>query len=340
MNKFVRNLLTEWRKLKLPFENETIVLAVSGGADSVSLALAIKDLQNRKKLKHKFIIAHFNHNLRGEESIADAEFVKELAEKLQFEFVLETQDLNQKIQNQKGNLEENARIARYDFFSRVVKTKNASIVLIAHTKNDQAETLLFNLIRGSGLDGLGGMKVLQRRTFGDENQTDYLLARPLLNWANREDTELFCQESQISFCQDTMNNDLNYSRVRIRKEIIPLLKKINPQIINTLTQTANLIQEESESLELDITKIPDNLAINNLINQPKSVRKRILRGWLAKHRGNLRKLELKHFEAVERLIFSRKSGRIVELPNNEKIIKKDSKLLFEKSRVEKTCSDN
>lgn len=340
MNKFVRNLLTEWRKLKLPFETETVVLGVSGGADSVSLALAISELKKRNKLKNEIIIAHFNHNLRGEESEADVEFVKELAQKIEFEFISETQRSKQKIQEQRGNLEENARIARYDFLSRVAKSKNAHSVLVAHTKNDQAETLLFNLFRGSGLEGLGGMKAVQRRTIGEEDQFEFLLIRPLLNWASREDTEFFCKESQIFFCQDRMNNDLNFSRVWIRKEIIPLIKKINPQIINSLSQTANIICEEVENLNIPHEKIPEILSLKKIINEPKSVRRRILRGWLLKHRGNLRQLDLKHFEALERLIFSRKSGRIVELPNNEKVIKKDSKLLFEKSRVEKSCSDN
>ncbi len=203
MQKFVRNLLTEWRKLDLPFSDKTIVVAVSGGADSVSLVLALHDLKHRKKLNLHFIIAHFNHNLRGMESEKDGEFVKDLAEKLDFEYIVKIQNPKSKIQNLKGNLEQNARIARYNFLSEVAEKYDAYAILTAHTQNDQAETLLLNLIRGSGLDGLSGMKPKRR-------QNEFSLVRPLLNWAKREDTESFCLENGIEFRQDAMNDDLKF----------------------------------------------------------------------------------------------------------------------------------
>ena len=333
MNKFVRNLLTEWRKLKLPFENETIIVAVSGGADSLSLTIALADLRKRKKLNLSFIVAHFNHNLRGTESDKDAEFVKDLAEKLNFEFAYKIQNPKSKIQNQSGNLEQNARNARYDFFNQVAATYDAYAILTAHTKNDQAETLLFNLIRGSGLDGLAGMRPIR-------NQDDFLLVRPLLNWASREETESFCIENKFVFCQDSMNEDVKFSRVLIRKEIIPLLKKINPKIIDSLSQTANLLQEDAASLQIDIEKLPEILSQSELKEMTKPKRMSVLRAWLKKMRGDLRQLNLKHFESLENLIFSRKSGRFVELPNYERVVKKEGKIFFEKSRVEKSCSDN
>ena len=158
MHHFTRNLITEWRKLSLPFANETFIVAVSGGADSVGLMLAIHELRTRKKLENRFVIAHFNHNLRGDEGEKDAEFVRGLTTKLNFEFVYKIQNPNSKIEGQKGNLEQNARIARYEFLTETAQNLHAGYVLTAHTLNDQAETLLMNLIRGSGLEGLGGMK--------------------------------------------------------------------------------------------------------------------------------------------------------------------------------------
>ena len=331
MNKFVRNLLTEWRKLKLPFANETIVVAVSGGADSVSLALTLHELKQLKKLNLNFIIAHFNHNLRGIESEKDAGFVKDLVEKLEFEFKLQTS--NFKLQNQKGNLEQNARNVRYEFLNQVAEKSKAYAILTAHTKNDQAETLLFNLIRGSGLDGLAGMRVSQ-------SKNEILLVRPLLNWASRDDTESFCLENRIEFRHDTMNDDLRFTRVRIRKEIIPLLEKINPRLVDTLSKTANLLRDDVESLPIDEDEVPEILLQSDLKKLSKPMRMRVLRSWLAKHRGDLRQLDLKHFEAIECLINSRKSGRIVELPTGEKVVKRDGKVFFEKRGVEKSCSDN
>lgn len=343
MHKFTRNLLTEWRKLELPFSDETMIVAVSGGADSVSLALALSELKERKKLNLSFIIAHFNHDLRGVESDKDAEFVKDLAEKL--DFGCEIQNSKSKIKDQKGNLEENARNARYEFLSEIAEKYQSFAVLTAHTQNDQAETFLLNLIRGSGLDGLSGMHPVRDAEKKTQSQianrkSQILLVRPLINWAQREDTENFCREHQIIFQQDAMNDDLKFSRVRVRKEIIPLLKNFNPKIVETLSNTANLLREDVEELQRNTPIFTGKLPQNELKKISKSMRLRVLRKWLESHRGGLRQLDLKHLESIERLIFSPKSGREVELPNGEKVIKKDGNLVFEKTRVEKSSSDN
>ncbi|NEL61292.1 tRNA lysidine(34) synthetase TilS, partial [Escherichia coli] len=150
------------------------------------------------------VLAHFNHDLRGNESFEDENFVKELAEKLQFELVLGSPNQESKIENQKGNLEQNARRARYQFLNETAQNLHAEGILTAHTLNDQAETFLLNLIRGSGLDGLGGMKPIrnqkseQKKGEVDEEseieniKPEIRLIRPLLTWARREDTENFC----------------------------------------------------------------------------------------------------------------------------------------------------
>ena len=339
MNKFVRNLLTEWRRLNLPFEDETIVAAVSGGADSVSLVLALHDLKKRKKLNLNFIVAHFNHNLRGIEGDKDAEFVCELAEKLNFKFQISIS--KSQIKNQKGNLEQNARSARYEFLRQIATNSKAYAILTAHTKNDQAETLLLNLIRGSGLDGLSGMKPV-RYLEGEKTEqlsassrlsdsvSPVLLVRPLINWACRMDTEKFCFENNIEFRHDLMNDDLNFTRVKVRREIIPLLEKINPRIIDTLSTTANLLSEEADNLKINEQDVPEILSQKELKNLSKSMRMSVLRTWLLNHRGNLRELDMKHFEAIERLIYSRKSGRIVQLPTDQRVLKREGKVFFEK----------
>lgn len=329
MNKFVRNLLTEWRKQNLPFSDETIVAAVSGGADSVSLILALDDLQRRKKLNLNFVIAHFNHNLRSLESDQDQKFVKDLAEKLKFEFLADKGEISKK-----GNLEQNARQARYEFLKQVAEKTKAYAILTAHTKNDQAETFLLNLVRGSGLDGLAGMKDSQFLT--SDVQPQIRLIRPLLNWAKRYDTEEFCRANKIEFREDSMNKDLKFARVRIRKEIIPSLEKLNPRIIDTLSQTANILRADAESLKIKVEKPSEILLQSELKLLSKSMQMHLLRSWLELHRENLRQLELKHFDAILQLINSSKSGRIVELPNGEKVIKKSGKIFFEKRRVEKS----
>ena len=366
--------------MNLPFADETIVIAVSGGADSVSLMLAVNELKERRKLDLRIVIAHFNHNLRGEESDLDAQFVRKITNKFNFELACGIQNPESRIQNQTGNLEQNARISRYKFLAETAQNLDAYGVLTGHTLNDQAETFLLNLIRGSGLDGLSAMKAirsLESRVLSRESESDMdlendinieeqskiqnlkskiQLVRPLLNWAKREDTENFCRLNKIEFRHDAMNNDLAFKRVRIRKILIPLLQEFNPKIIETLAKTSELLRGSAEQLaassrqsaenfshEERESKIKDeikNLSLKDLKDVFPSIRRTILREWLKDNRGNLRRLELKHIEAVEKLIFSRKSGKVVELPDGELVLKKNGKLYFQKTKVEKSQSAN
>jgi tRNA(Ile)-lysidine synthase len=327
MNKFCRNFITHWRRNSLPFADNTFIVAVSGGADSVSLALVLNELKQLKKLDLHFIVAHFNHNLRGRESDDDEIFVKNLVEKLGFEFVSAKGEISKK-----GNLEQNARFARYEFLAQIVAKYNAYGILTAHTLNDQAETFLLNLIRGSGIDGLSAMVVNSK--FKIQNSKLQII-RPLLSWAKREDTESFCNSQNVEFRQDAMNFDEKFARVRVRKNLIPMLQSFNPKIIETLSNTALLINVENKT-----QKIEDILIVSNLINYDKQTLYKTLRSWLKLHRGDLRQIGLKHIEAIENLIHSRKSGRIAELPNGGQVVKSNGKLTFEKTRVEKNLADN
>ncbi len=364
MHNFSRKLLTKWRKLKLPFAGETFVVAVSGGADSVSLLLGLRELRNLKKLNLRFVVAHFNHDLRGEESETDEKFVKNLTVNFDFELALGKEKISSE-----GNLEQNARDERYKFLFETAENLHAHAILTAHTLNDQAETFLHNLMRGSGLQGLGGMKPVQipdsRFQIPDSDEQSKIqnpkskihLARPLLNWATREDTENFCRLNQVEFRYDSMNEDLKFNRVRIRKILIPMLEDFNPKIIETLANTASLMREENEFLDAAARKCFDekkqivenketndkgqttkdetnneSLSLKDLKDLFPSMRKRILRDWLKTRRGDLRNLDAKHFQAIENLIFSRKSGKTIELPNGEILVKNGGNLTFMKNK--------
>lgn len=367
MQNFVRNLLTEWRKLELPLADETVIAAVSGGADSVALLLVLNELRERKKLKHRLVIAHFNHNLRVEESEKDVEFVRSLTTKFKFEFVSGISGSKFEIA-EKGNLEQNARNARYGFLRETAENLRAYGVLTAHTLNDQAETFLINLIRGSGLSGLSAMSAKrlldgETKRRSDEATKDSkkispsrtpdlslspflpfssspLLVRPFLNWARREDTENYCRLREIEFRYDTMNEDLAFRRVRVRKILLPMLKEFNPKIIETLAETAFLLQSDFDELnsyfEGKVGQFEaEELSLKELQSLSNATLRRGLRHWLKLKRGDLRSLEIKHFTAVENLIHSRKSGKIVELPNGETVYKEKGKLHFQKIQVEK-----
>ena len=346
MHKFTRNLITEWRRLELPFSGETVVAAVSGGADSVSLLLALHDLVKRKKLGHRVVAAHFNHRLRDAESEADEEYVRHLTTSLGVELATgHAGDLSQ------GNLEQNARTARYVFLADTARNLNAFAVVTGHTINDQAETFLMNLIRGSGPNGLTGMKPVRYlegkkerkaevETLPAENIDDSpflpftrftpLLVRPLLTWAKRLDTEGFCHDSGVEYRYDTMNEDTAFRRVRVRKILLPLLEDFNPKIIETLAQTATLIANsfapasnelhQNEYLQLKDLKLLDEIERQNTI-----------RSWLIRRRGTARGLELKHIEAVGRLVLSEKSGRVAEVPSGGRVIKSRGKLVYDEN---------
>jgi tRNA(Ile)-lysidine synthase len=331
MHEFSRKFITQWRKLQLPFKDQTVVAAVSGGADSIALLLALDDLRKRKKLNLRFIIAHFNHNLRGTDSERDAQFVQNLTEARDFELALRIGNISTR-----GNLEQNARDERYQFLREAAENVHASIILTAHTINDQAESILLNLIRGSGLEGLSGIK--QKREISKDSQI--ILARPLLNWAKRSDTKNFCLENKIQFTRDAMNEDLSFARVRVRKILLPMLKKFNPKIIETLSKTAWLLREDYDALQKTATQYSGNckndsvkqkekyLLIKDLTDLQPSIRRLVLRQWLKNERGDLRQLTTKHFESFENLITSRKSGKIIQLPGGGFVVKEKGKLMF------------
>jgi tRNA(Ile)-lysidine synthase len=337
MDKFTRNFLTEWRRLRLPFADKSFVLAVSGGADSVSLALAAARLQTEQKLRHKFLIAHYDHNLRGAESARDREFVEDLAGRLKIEFVCRTADERRRYDD--GNLEQNARRQRYAFLLETARKTGSGGVLTAHTLNDLAETFLLNLIRGSGIEGLSALKTV--RNFAECE--DVRLIRPLLVWAKRDDTESFCRKHGIEFRQDAMNDDLDFRRVAVRKKLIPLLAEFNPAIIETVARTSlhlgadralldNLLSSDEKFGALVEKPRPE---IKSLKELAAPTLQKFLRKWLVERRGDLRRLDATHFRAISDLIHSRKSGKVVELPGFETVRKEKGKLIFQKPEVEK-----
>lgn len=358
MHKFVRQLITEWRRLKLPVENATVVVAVSGGTDSNSLLLALNDLKQRKKIDLRIVAAHFNHKLRGLESDGDEDFIRQLTTKLKIEFAV-----GHTKPDKTGNLEQNARNARYSFLTDTADGLDAFAVLTAHTMNDQAETFLMNLIRGSGPDGLRGMTVVrkleeEKRKMGDEakrRRADLpsprspllpftpspLLVRPLLMWAKRSSTEGYCHDLSIECRHDSMNDDTAFRRVHIRKILLPLLEDMNPNIIETLANTAALMPQPTVTTVPEPADVKDaSPLIKDLKQLSQSELYEWIRAWLRRKRGSTRQLQLKHIQSIERLILSSKSGRVAELPGNSRVVRTGGMLIYKENKVEKRAADD
>ncbi len=337
MHPFLRGLITEWRRLKLPTSDETVVVAVSGGADSVSLLLAMHELVATQKLGLRLVAAHFDHHLRGDESQRDEEFVRSLTSERRIELALGGKRISTE-----GNVEQNARNARYTFLGSTARNLGAFAVLTGHTVNDQAETFLLNLVRGSGIQGLSAMRSVRPFTddieMGDDtgpSSKPLLLVRPLLTWAKRRATEGFCHDKGVEYRYDTMNEDTAFKRVRIRKVLLPLLEDLNPNIVETLANTAFLMQHSADQADNgEMLEMTEELELKILRNLPQPALFRTLRHWLDERRGTSRRLELKHIQAVERLLLSEKSGRAVELPGGDRAVRTGGRLVFEKNKVE------
>jgi len=186
--------------------------------------------------------------------------------------------------------------------------------------DDQAETVLLNLLRGSGTDGMSGMEPVRLLNAAGKR----MLARPLLARVHRRDTEAFCRARGIDFRHDEMNEDEAFARVRVRRQLLPIMRSFNPRITEALARTAELLRDDSRALDSAAQRLlelsTDNSAKRHqlrtdlLADAPPALRRRALRLWLEQGRGDLRRLELVHVRAVENLVTQNRGGRTIELP--------------------------
>ncbi len=345
LSRFAKGLLDEWQRLGMPASNASFIVAVSGGADSTALMLAIDESIRASKLKIDVTVAHLDHGLRSV-SGDDALFVSQLAAGLGFDCVVARANLK----NRTTNLEQAARNARYRFLEKTAKKKRAGFVLTAHTLDDQAETVLLRLLRGSGAEGLGGSRSV--RPLAEKSRVQ--LVRPLLSWCRRADTEDYCRSRRIDYRFDEMNDDESLSRVRVRKQLLPLMKSFNNRIVETLNRTATLLNEDATALADTAVELlaravngtaknsktqTTSLNVQVLANAPRAVRRRVLREWILRARGNLLRLEMVHLLAVEKLLEGEKGGRIAELPGGMQVVRRrgvlelSSKKMLKKPRA-------
>jgi tRNA(Ile)-lysidine synthase len=338
LNQFPRMLLAEWRRLKLPTSGETVVVAVSGGGDSTALLLALEELKNHNKLYTSVCVAHLDHRLR-ETSGKDAKWVADLSAKLGFRSVIGRAKVLDDVTETNENLEQAAREARYAFLERTAKRVSANYVLTAHTMDDQAETVLLRLMRGSAGLGLGGMEALRPVA----KNSSIKLVRPLL-WARRSETEAYCRHRKIHFLSDEMNDDLSFARVKVRKHLLPLMQSFNNRIVEAISRTATQLREDGAVLvgnsdallqraavsneESGETKVPV-LDVKVLAGAPPALRRRALRQWLSNARGSTRRLEMVHLLAVEKLLEGNAGGRVAELPGGSRVRRRRNRLEFE-----------
>ncbi len=242
MNRFLGWLARDISDRQLLEDGQTLLVAVSGGIDSVVLLDVLHRLSTRRRWK--LVVAHFNHQLRGRESDHDEEFVHDLAVRLGWPFRVDREPVARKARAQRISIEMAARSARHEFLAAAARHAGARAIALAHHADDQAELFLLRLLRGSSSEGLGGMK------WSGPSPADptLRLVRPLLG-RTRLEIEAFATAWKLAFREDSSNASVDLLRNRIRRELIPLLRKqYQPAVVRVLNRQADLLAGDADYL--------------------------------------------------------------------------------------------
>lgn len=302
---------------------DTVIVAVSGGVDSVVL---LDILASMKELRLRLVVAHLNHRLRGDESDGDEAFVRKLAEKYGVTFVTQAVDVRQLSRDKNLSLEDAGRVARYAFFDDIYTSCKANAVALAHHADDQAETVLLRLLRGAGGSGLCAMAPKSR-----------YYVRPLL-YISRAEVEAYQRRNGLVFRFDSSNVDSNFLRNRVRHELIPTLLSYNPAITERLAVTAEVLTEDETLLE----KLTDvvfsrycssmesglSLAIAGLTSEPRGLRFRLYRRAILSVKGDLARIAFCHLKGIDLLISSPRPNGKIALPDGFQVSRCYGNLLF------------
>jgi len=298
--------------------NELLVVGVSGGPDSVCLLHVLANLSNT--LGIKLHVAHLNHMLRGAESDADADYVSALAHKLGIPATIERRDVKAYQRKHRLSVEEAAREVRYAFFSEVACSLGADAVAVGHTADDQIETILMHLVRGTGLAGLRGMQPLT--TLRSPGGKELEIVRPLLE-TSRAETEAYCAARGLSPRSDSSNRLPDYLRNRIRSQLIPLLREYNPDIDKALLRMARAADSDLAYIEAEMSRLGDSVAREQSEGiaidraefsrlQP-ALKRHIVSLALQRLLGELRDIESVHIESLVEAL-AKPAGKRLSLP--------------------------
>ena len=296
---FVTRFRDYSRRRRLFDERSKIIVAVSGGADSsVLLDLFVKERQASGLM---VIAAHFNHQLRGQESDGDEQHVAHMAERHGVELYVERANTAEYARHSKLGIQEAARKLRYEFFDKLLISSGYDKVATAHNADDNAETMLLNLFRGAGVHGLAGIPVIR---------PDKKVIRPLL-FAQRRDIEQYAQSERVEYRDDSSNDTDHYTRNFIRHHVVPQIKdQVNPNLVQTLHRSAELFRELETYLTYNARTILDfvvtarkddevHLAISRLRSNPALLQQYVV--LLAAEDFTGRKLEYDQVNALLRL---------------------------------------
>ena len=311
---------------------DRVLIAVSGGPDSVALLHLLNDL--REDLELSLEVAHLQHGIRGAEAKQDCRFVGAMAKQLGLEFHLREINLPEiRSAVGKGNLEELARGERYRFFAEIARQRNMGKVAAGHTRDDQAETVMMWFLRGCGRKGLGGMSPMRRLRPADAAP---VLIRPLLG-VSKTEVVAFLNERRIDYRVDPSNQDTNLLRNWLRFDLLPRLKeRSDPQLAARLAHEAELIRDEDALLQrlardkLEAIRTPKGVDRELFLRQDRAIQRRILRLWVEESRGHLRGVDSDHVEMLIELARQGPSQSRLSIPGGWELVKEYETLRLEK----------
>ncbi len=311
-----RKVLQYCKKEKLIENGDFVLAGVSGGADSVCMLKQLVALQ--KEIGFFLEVVHVEHGIRGIESENDAAFVVRLCEEMDIPLQLFFVDAVAYAKEQKIGLEEAARVLRYDCYAQAAeKTAGSRVkVALAHHADDNAETILFQMVRGSGFDGMSGMSPKR------ELMPGVYVVRPLLT-VTRAEIEEYLQKEGQTYCVDSTNADMSYSRNKIRGQILPMLEEVNAKAVAHMNQSAMLLRELGDYLngqveiiaEIALLEQETGLLVlgDELKHLPEILKKEVLHMAVSKAAGSGKDIGMDHIESLSGLL-ELQVGRVVSLP--------------------------
>lgn len=249
-----KKVISTIKKYNLIKKNDKIVVGVSGGPDSMALLNVLINI--KEKFGFEIIVAHINHGLR-QEADSETEFVKAFCNKNNINCYIKKEKVDDLAKKSKVGTEEAGRKLRYDFFDEILEKEKANKIATAHNENDNAETVLMNIIRGSGISGLKGIEPIRNEK----------IIRPLIE-CNREEIEDYCVKEKLNPKYDKSNNENTYTRNKVRNELIPFIKEeFNPNIISSINRLSKVAMEENEFLNKLTINAYERLKIKEAIGK-------------------------------------------------------------------------
>ena len=322
-------VLENIRKYNLIENGDNIIIGLSGGPDSMALLYVLLDID---EIDFNIHIAHVNHGVRGKEALEDENFVRDLAKKLKLPYYSTRVNMDEYAKEKGLSSEEAGRELRYGFFRKIATELGGGKIAVAHNKNDQAETILMRLFRGTGIDGLCGMDFISKD-----------IIRPILD-IERAEIEKYLEDKNIETRLDKTNLETIYNRNKIRLELIPYIKEnFNPNIIDALWRTSRIANIDNEFLELYTKKSYDNMVkkiekdsiildSHSFLKEEKSIQQRIIRNIIIYINGSIQGLTEQHISNILELFIKGGTGKSIDIIDN--IIAKTSydDLIIEKKK--------